>query len=145
MPQRKVPILEDFIKIDVHQTIMDDHWSQRVNGFKLALNPIRIGADYCIQLSVNDVPVDRVWKVYCRPLRGSLQRNGKIPPDKSEVFYIIGDNNKRYRYLYINPATNGIGTRADHCARFLYNCLSHPQREKYRKTPKGHLRTRIFR
>jgi hypothetical protein len=41
--------------------------------------------------------------VVTRTISGRLRNGGRIPWDKSEVSYVTGGNNKRYRFLYINP------------------------------------------
>jgi hypothetical protein len=104
-----------------------------IGAYKLSLNPERIGGRYYLTLDVNNIRVPQRWLLSTRTIAGRLRRGGKIPWDKFEVWYVHGANNRRYRFLYVNPTTFEIGTRADHNAQYTYNCLSDKQRVELRK------------
>jgi hypothetical protein len=133
------PRLEKLLKIDIHRTVTDGFWVKTVGGYKIALNPERHHGMHVLTLDVNNIRVDQQWHLSTRTIAGRLQHGGTIPWDKSEVWYVhgsanapLGRNNRRYRFLYINPTTFEIGTRADHNAQYTYNCLSDKQRIAYR-------------
>ena len=130
---RKYPamvlLLEKLIKIDIHRLVRNDCWAATVGDYRLELNPIRSGANYFLALNVNDVPTSRRWMLSTRPIRGRLQRGGRIPWDKSEVWYVHSANGRRCSHLYINAATCLIGTRDEHGARYRGNCLSGKKRQ----------------
>jgi hypothetical protein len=59
-------------------------------------------------------------------------RNGTIKRrSPAIVFYVIGSNGKKYRFLYFWALPNGtqhiVGTRNDIGAKYLSKCLSHKQ------------------
>jgi hypothetical protein len=127
------PRVEQLTRIDVHRAVTDDHWVKTVGGFKISVNPERHRNLDVLTLDVNNVRAPQRWLLSTRTISGRLRNGGKIPWDKSEVWYVTGGNNKRYRFLYINPVTFEIGTRTDHRAQYTYNCLSDKQRIEHRK------------
>jgi hypothetical protein len=132
MSNRRIKV-EELHKIDIHCTVTSGYWSRRIGDYKLCLSSELIGERYFLVLDVNTVRAPIRYLLSSRTIGGRLQRGGKIPWDKSEVWYVHGRNNKRYRFLYINPSTFEIGTRDDHGARYHYNCLSERQRLRYRE------------
>jgi hypothetical protein len=124
-----VLLLEKLIKIDIHRLVQNDYWAATVGDYRLELNPTRNGANYFLTLNVNDVRTPRRWMLSTRPIRGRLQRGGRIPWDNSEVWYVHSANGRRCSHLYINAATCSIGTRDEHGARYRGNCLSAKKRE----------------
>jgi hypothetical protein len=124
---------EKLLKIDVHKLVDDGVWSRRIGQFQLSLDPERHQNSYILTLTVNGIRLPKSFKLSTRPIKGWLRNGGQIPWDKNEVWYVVGSNNRRYRFLYINLATFDIGTRADHNARYSYNLLSDKQRVEYRK------------
>jgi hypothetical protein len=124
-----VLLLEELIKIDIHRLVKNDYWSGTVGDYRLELNPISDGKDYFLALNVNGVRTPQRWMLSTRPIRGRLQRGGRVPWDRSEVWYVHGRDGRRYCHLYIDPVSHQIGTRHDHGARYRCNCLSRKQRQ----------------
>jgi hypothetical protein len=124
-----VLLLEQLIKIDIHQLVKNDYWCGTVGNQWLELNPVRDEKNYFLTLDVNGMRTPKQWMLSSRPIRGRLHRGGCIPWDRNEVFYVVGADGRRCSYLYINPATREIGTRHDHRARYRCNCLSAKKRE----------------
>jgi hypothetical protein len=123
-----VLLLEQLIKIDIHQLVKNDYWCGTVGNYRLELNPVRDEKNYFLTLDVNGMRTPKHWMLSTRPIRGRLQRGRRVPWDKNEVFYVVGADGRRCSYLYINPATDEIGTRHDHRARYRCNCLSAKKR-----------------
>jgi hypothetical protein len=132
MPSKR-PRLEQLFRIDIHRTVTDGYWVRTIGGYKICLNPERHRNFDVLTLDVNNVRAPQRWILSTRRIAGRLRRGGKIPWDKSEVWYVHGSNNRRYRFLYVNPVTFEIGTRTDHRAQYTYNCLSDKQRIQHRK------------
>jgi hypothetical protein len=84
------------------------------------LVPERFGGEFFLQLFVDYIRQPK-------PLRGKLHRGGFIPWDKSEVWYVVGSNGKRYRHLYIHPEEFSIGTREEFGAWYDCDCYSDKQ------------------
>jgi hypothetical protein len=124
-----VLLLQELIRIDIHRLVRNDYWSATVGSYRLELNPVSYGKNYFLVLDVNGVRTSQRWILSTRPIRGRLQRGGKIPWDKSEVWYVHGNDGRRYCHLYIDAGTHRIGTRRDHQARYRCNCLSAKQRK----------------
>jgi hypothetical protein len=91
------------------------------------LVPERFGGEFFLQLFVDYIRQPKRWLLSSRPLRGKLHRGGFIPWDKSEVWYVVGSNGKRYRHLYIHPEEFSIGTREEFGAWYDCDCYSDKQ------------------
>jgi hypothetical protein len=113
MKRTHKPYLSDLARIDIHCLVNEvGFWDRQIGKYHISLVPDRWGNHYFLQLFVNNVRVDKTFKLSSQPHRGWLQRNGFIPYHHSEIWYVAGSNKKRYRFLYIHPETLQIGTRA---------------------------------
>jgi hypothetical protein len=97
-------------------------WTLQIGQYEVSLVPERFGGDFYLQLFVDYVRQPKRWVLSSRPLRGKLHRGGFIPWDKSEVWYVIGSNGKRYRHLSIHPEQLRIGTREEFGAWYDCDC-----------------------
>jgi len=105
----------DLIKIDIHQLVNEvGSWERRTRGFDIALVPETFGEECNLVLFLNGQRQPMQWRLSSKPHRGWLQRGGFIPPHNDEVWFVVGSNGKRYRFLFIDPDTTAIGTRDDH-------------------------------
>jgi hypothetical protein len=111
------------IKISINQLVYNGSWSRMINDHKVELRHLE--RDY-IYLFVDDMQQPMRWKIYERPMGGKLRRGGFIPDGKQWVYYVVGDNGQRYRFLYI--VGTRIGTRDGLEARYIRNCQSKKQR-----------------
>jgi hypothetical protein len=100
-------------------------WIRTIANTKIELIHVQDG----IRLLVNDELQPVRWQVYERAIKGNIgYRGGYIPHDRAWVYYLIGSNGRRYRYLYLLalPGDNfRIGTREDHGAVYTSSCYSH--------------------
>jgi hypothetical protein len=124
-----VLLLQELIRIDIHRLVRNDYWSATVGGYRLELNPVSYGRNYFLVLDVNGVRTSQRWMLSTRPIRGRLQRGGKIPWDKNEVWYVHGNDGRRYCHLYLNPPSNQIGTRDAISGKYKCNVLSRKKRQ----------------
>jgi hypothetical protein len=85
-----------------------------------------------IILFVDDVQQPVRWEVYERKILGDIShRGGCIPHDRSWVYYVWGNDRRRYKFLYLLPLPEGrfrIGTRTDFGAVYTRDCCSRRQR-----------------
>jgi hypothetical protein len=131
---RKCRVLrtDQLIQIDIHKLVLDDHWSRIIGTNELKLSPERIGQDHYVVLYVNNIRQPSCcWRLSSQPIRGRLQNGGFIPWDRAEIFYAVGHNGKRYRFLY--ALTTDIDTRDELGIKQAYNRLSKKQRKRYRE------------
>jgi hypothetical protein len=114
MTKTNKPYLHDLIRIDIHRLVNEvGYWDGQIGPYLVSLQPERFGKVQFLALHLNNIRQPKEFQLSSQPHRGWLQRNGYIPYYHSEIWYVIS-NGKRYRYLYINPETTEIGTRADH-------------------------------
>jgi hypothetical protein len=125
--------VEDLIKIDIHRTVLAGYCERRVGEYRLRFSTEMVGNDYCLVLDVNSVQVPMHWTLCSMTIRGRLRNGGRIPWDRNEIWYVVGDHNKRYKFLYINLNTFRIGTRDGLGARHRSNCMSRRQQIRYRQ------------
>jgi hypothetical protein len=81
-----VLLLEQLIKIDIHQLVKNDYWCGTVGNYRLELNPLRDEKNYFLTLDVNGVRTPKQWMLSSRPIRGRLHRGGCIPWDRNKFF-----------------------------------------------------------
>jgi hypothetical protein len=115
------------IRIPIQTLCYSGAWSRVIDNSKIELRHVQDG----IILLVNDVQQPVQWQIYERKLCGRLQRGGFIPADKQWVYYLIGRDGRRYRFLYVMGTC--IGTRDDFGARYIRNCQSKKQRRIVRQ------------
>jgi hypothetical protein len=56
---------------------------------------------------------------------------------RREIWFVVGTNNKRYRFLYIDPKTFEIGTRDDHQAIYSQKKTKCVSRFEWKKVEEG--------
>jgi hypothetical protein len=111
------PYISNLVRIDIHKLVNEvGFWDRQIGKYHISLVPDRWGNHYFLQLFVNNVRVNKTFELSFQPHRGWLQRNGFIPYHHDTIWYVVGSNKKRYRFLYIHPTTHEIGTRDDHQA-----------------------------
>jgi hypothetical protein len=117
------------IRIPIQALCYDGAWIRVIADTKIELRHVQDG----IILLVNDVLQPVSWKIYERKIRGDIShRGGYIPHDRSWVYYVWGNDGRRYRYLYLLPLPEGrfrIGTRTDFGAVYIRDCYSRRQRK----------------
>lgn len=102
--------LSDLTRIDIHKLVNEDgHWQRDIMGYEITLVPEQFNSAHFLQLFVNQQRQQKQWFISSRPHKGWLRHNGHIKI--GEVWYVVGSNNKRYRYLFIDGLN--IGTRAE--------------------------------
>jgi|SRR6516225_4576864 hypothetical protein len=108
--------------IPIQQLVYSGSWMRMIANTKIELKHVGDG----IILLVNDVQQPVQWKVYERRIAGDIShRGGYIPADKCWVFYVIGRDGRRYRYLCFLSLPGGnfhIGTRSDFRAVYTSSC-----------------------
>ena len=124
--KNKVLKVEQLRKIPVQNLIYSGSWIRTIGNTKIELR--HVGPDG-ICLLVNDLLQPVRWQIYERAIKGNIgYRGGYIPHDRAWVYYLIGSDGCRYRYLYLLalPGDNfRIGTREDHGAVYTSSCYSH--------------------
>jgi hypothetical protein len=90
-------------RIPVKRICYDGSWTGMINGNEVELEHCK---DNTIRCLVNNVVV-RAWKVYELELRNRLRNGGYIPHDRRWIYYIWGNDNRRYKFLYIIPPKAG--------------------------------------
>jgi hypothetical protein len=106
--------LSDLIKIDIHHVVNSvGYWNRMIGNLYVSLVPELINRRHVLSLFVNHLRQPMTWELSFRYHRGWLQRNGFIPHDCSEVWYVVGATGKRYQFLYVDPETHRIGVRTD--------------------------------
>src|SRR6516164_5206519 len=117
------------IKIPVQALCYSGAWIRVIANTKIELRHVQDG----IILLVNDVLQPIQWKIYERRIGGDIShRGGYIPQDRSWVYYVWGNDRRRYKYLYLLPLPEGrfrIGTRTDFGAVYSRDCYSRRQRK----------------
>lgn len=105
--------LSDLIRVNVHQTVNEiGSWERSLNGYLISLIPEQFNGNHTLQLFVNRMRQPKCWQLSSQPHKGWLQRNGYIPKDHNEIWYVVGSDGKRYRFLFIDGTH--IGTRFEH-------------------------------
>jgi hypothetical protein len=107
--------LSDLISIDVHKLVNEaGECSRQIGEYQVSLIPEIFGARHFLLLFVNNQRQNKFWELSSQPHNGWLRRNGFIPHHHDQIWFVVGSNGKRYRYLFIDPETTNIGTRDDH-------------------------------
>jgi hypothetical protein len=120
-----VPKLSDAIKIPI-QTVCYQGWSKQINGHVIELDHLSDG----IALTTDGYRHPIRWKVYEQRIKCLHLRNGGgCPEDRRYIYYVYGQDGKRYRALYLRG--DNIGTRVDHGLRYNRDCMSRRQRAAY--------------
>lgn len=107
--------------------IIETGFSKIIGNNKITLNHV-IGG---IELVINNFPANKIFPLYEKPIRGRLQRSGRIPWDNNIQYYVVGADGKRRRFLYLSPAS--IGTISDFPAAYDSTCRSRKQRKHYQE------------
>ena len=127
--KKSIKVEQLTIKIPIQALCYDAAWIRVIANTKIELRHVQDG----IVLLVNNVQQPVRWQVYERKIRGDIShRGGYIPQDKQWVYYLIGRDGRRYRYLYLLPLPEGgfrIGTRTDFGAVYSRDCYSRRQRK----------------
>jgi hypothetical protein len=117
------------IKVPIQKLVYDGAWVRIIGNTKIELGHVPDG----IRLLVNDVLQPVHWQIHERRIAGDISyRGGFIPADRCWVYYLIGRDSRRYRFLYILPVSEGrfrIGTRKDFGAVYSRDCYSRRQRK----------------
>ena len=117
------------IRIPIQTLCYSGAWSRVIDNSKIELRHVQDG----IILLVDDVQQPVRWEVYERKIRGDIShRGGYIPHDRSWVYYVWGNDRRRYKFLYLLPLPEGrfrIGTRTDFGAVYTRDCYSRRQRK----------------
>src|SRR5215813_5370992 len=128
--QRKRPRIEELIKISVHHLITNKPGAKHVivdrEGNRLEFVDQMIGDEQRLVLYINKKQSSLSFVVVDLPICGRL-KNNEIPWDKNRTYYLL-ENDKRYRYLYINPMTKQIGSR--HSLGALYTSETIGEKQK---------------
>jgi hypothetical protein len=135
----KVLKIESLIKIRVQEIIKNDGW-ERKNYFgiqELRLNPVL--------LNDNQIYIELIWDNVCLgKWRVAEQTIPQLPVIRLKdgsirnrsptmVFYVLGSDGRKYRYLYFRSLPNSrflVGARADLQARYASSCMSRKQRQE---------------
>jgi hypothetical protein len=121
--------VEQLRNIPIQQLVYSGSWMRMIANTKIELKHVENG----IILLINDVLQPVRWQVYERRIRGDIShRGGFIPDDKSWVYYVWGNDRRRYRYLCLMSLPDGrfrIGTRHDFGAVYTSSCYSRRQRK----------------
>jgi|SRR6516165_8393576 len=127
--KNKVLKVEELRKIPIQDLVYSGSWVRTIGNTRIELIHVQHG----IRLLVNDVLQPVRWQIYERKIAGDISyRGGFIPADKCWVYYLIGSDGRRYRYLYLLALPGDhfrIGTREDHGAVYTCSCYSHRQRK----------------
>jgi hypothetical protein len=128
----KVLKLNSLLKIRVQDIMNNDGWEKK-DFFQL--KPVIINNEQIfIELLRDNICLGR-WKVVEKNITqasmihlsdGGIKR--RLP---MMVFYVVGGDGKKYRYLYFRTLPNQqflVATRYDHKARYASNCRSRNQR-----------------
>jgi hypothetical protein len=134
MKRTHKPYISDLVPIDIHCLVTEvGSWDRQIGKYHITLVPDRWGNHYFLQLFVNNIRVDKTFELSSQPHRGWLQRNGFIPYHHDTIWYVVGSNKKRYRFLYIHPETLEIGTRDDHQAIYSQRKMKSFNRSEWKK------------
>jgi hypothetical protein len=127
--KNKVLKVEELRKIPIQDLVYSGSWIRTIANTKIELIHVQDG----IRLLVNDELQPVRWQVYERKIRGDIShRGGYIPHDRSWVYYVWGNDRRRYKCLYLVPLPEGrfrIGTRTDFGAVYSGDCYSRQQRK----------------
>src|SRR6516162_8023153 len=127
--KNKVLKVEELRKIPIQDLVYSGSWIRVIANTEIELRHVQDG----IILLVNDALQPVSWKIYERKIRGHIShRGGYIPHDRSWVYYVWGNDRRRYKYLYLLPLPEGrfrIGTRTDFGAVYSRGWYSRRQRK----------------
>jgi hypothetical protein len=127
--KNKVLKVEELRKIPIQDLVYSGSWIRVIANTEIELRHVQDG----IILLVNDALQPVSWKIYERKIRGDIShRGGYIPHDRSWVYYVYGNDGRRYKLLYLLPLPEGrfrIGTRTDFGAVYSRDCYSRRQRK----------------
>ena len=127
--EKSVKVEQLTIRISIQALCYSGAWIRVIANTKIELRHVQDG----IILLVNNMQQPVRWQVYERTIMGDIShRGGYIPADKRWVYYVWGNDRRRYRYLYLLPLPKGrfrIGTRTDFSAVDSRDCYSRRQRK----------------